>query len=854
MKHPEFPVRSDSTANGKKNAKGRSKGNGKGKGPRKGRKRAAIVWLFFVALFAIVIAVVGYLLVILNGQRILAANINKLELDEALVIVDRSGIEVAKMSVDAGNREYVPFAEIPELVQDAFIATEDKRFYEHAGIDLFGIGRALVKDVIARSAVEGASTITQQLAKNLFLNADKTLFRKGTEASIALALEQQRSKQEILELYLNRIYFGKGQYGLKTAAKYYFDVTDLNDLELWQIATLAAMPKAPNTYNPINNPEKSLERRKVVLKLMYDQGLITEKEKDEAGAVVYEPSKTSAQANEKKSKYLTFVDYVLDEALEKTGLTEEELRRKGYTITSTIDTKAQSAMEKEFANDDRFEKSVDERKVQGAMVIMNQHDGSLVAMVGGRDYVAQGWNRVTKQRQPGSSFKPIIDYGPALETGQYFPWSTVKDVKQCFGDYCPSNSNGNYLGDISMERAVKESRNLSAVWLLNEIGIGTGLGFAEKLGIKLDSEDRNLSIALGGLTRGVTPLQMARAYSAFANGGILHEPHSILKIVDSRGKTIYEFDDASGERVMNEYTSYYMTDLLKGVVQKGGTGTRAAVSGRTVVGKTGTTQAGIPNFRTSYNRDVWFVGYTPELTAAVWFGYDETDKDHLLKQSSGQAAAMFSAVMSEALKGYEKRSFPEPSGVKEPEETPTLDAVTGFAATYAPETVSVELRWTPVEGEGLTYRVYRKGDDEGEFRMLAESAFPEVDDFSILPDRTYTYYVTAYSASDKLESEPSAQATVVIDSGLETTPPSGDDGEITPPGTEFPGGTEEPPTEIVIPGETPTPPPTDTQEPPVQTETPPEGETPDEPPVQSSEAPLGEEANITPDNEVPPPA
>ncbi|MFC4304766.1 transglycosylase domain-containing protein [Cohnella boryungensis] len=799
MNQPGVPGQTGSMERSKRAVKGKGSGGGKGKGkgPRKGRKKAALVWLFFVVLFAIVCAVVGYLLVILNGQRILSANINKLNLDKASIVYDAKGTEIAKLYVAEGNREFVPFSEIPKLLQDAFVATEDKRFYSHSGVDLLGIGRALVKDVIARSAVEGASTITQQLAKNLFLNADKTIFRKGTEASIALALEQQKSKQEILELYLNRIYFGKGQYGVKTAAKYYFGVTDLEKLKLWQIATLAGIPKAPGVYNPVSNPEKSMERRAVVLKLMFDQGLITEEEKEAAAKVVYKPSSSSSR----DAKYLTFVDYVVDEAQERTGLSEEELRSAGYKITTTIDTKAQTAMEKEFANNERFEKSVDETKVQGAMVVMNQHDGSLVAMVGGRDYEMQGWNRVTKQRQPGSSFKPIIDYGPAIETGNYFPWTTVEDVKRCFGDYCPSNSNRNqYLGSIPMSQAIKESRNVSAVWLLNEIGIGKGLDFAAKLGIELDKEDRNLSVALGGLTHGVTPLQMVRAYGAFANGGKLQDPHSILKIENSKGDVIYEFK-SSAKQVMDENTSYYVTELLKGVVQKGGTGTRAAVGGRTVVGKTGTTQAGIPNYKTSKNRDVWFVGYTPELTAAVWFGYDKTDKQHLLDGSSGQAAAMFSAVMSKVLEGYEKKSFPTPSGLKEEEK---LDGVTGLMAAYSPESVSVELNWSPVAGDGITYKVYRKGDGESEFKMLAEIGETAYDDLALLPEQTYTYYVTAYQASKKLESEPSEQIAITITTDLEVTPPpsEGEEGGESPSPSE-PGGSSEPPIEIVVPGETP---------------------------------------------------
>ncbi|WP_027084809.1 PBP1A family penicillin-binding protein [Cohnella panacarvi] len=788
------------------------KGRKKGKRPP-GSKKRALIWLFFILLFAVVLAVVGYLLVILNGERILTANINKLNLDTASIVVDRNGKEVAKLYVSEGNREFVPIGEMPKLLTDAFVATEDKRFYEHSGIDLLGIGRALVKDVIARSAVEGASTITQQLAKNLFLNADKTLFRKGTEASIALALENHKSKDEILELYLNRIYFGKGQYGVKTAAKYYFNVSDLNKLEIWQIATLAGIPKAPNVYNPLSNPERSMERRAVVLKLMLDQGLITEKERDAAAKVEFNP-KNVKEAN---GKYRSYLDYVIEEAKDKTGLTEEELRSSGYTIKTTIDTKAQTAMETAFANDSLFETSKDGTKAQAAMVIMDQHDGAIVAMLGGRDY--QGYNRVTERRQPGSAFKPIAVYGPAIESGKFFPWSTVQDVKQCFNGYCPTNSNGKnkYRGEIPMSLAIKESRNVSAVWLLNEIGVKTGTAFANNLGIKLEPDDRNLAMALGGLTYGATPLQMAGAYAAFANGGKLQDPHSVLSITDRYGDEVYVYKAPKAERVMSETTAYYLTELMKGVVQKGGTGVNAAISGRTVAGKTGTTQ----NPNGPGNRDIWFVGYTPEWTAAVWTGFDKTDATHHLSTSSGEAAKMFSAVMSKALDGKKKLSFPVPDNLKEEEKLPGID---GLMAAYSETTRSVHLEWTKAEGEGLTYKIYRKEASEAGFGELGEVPDTVLDDMTIEPGKTYTYYVTAYQAAKKLESEPSEQATLDIPAGEEivTPPPAGEGGEggeDVPPietpteSPEVPGNEGEDGGGIVPPVESPPPSPDGSQSP-----------------------------------------
>lgn len=760
------------------------------KPPRKRSGKKGFIWLFFILVIGVLCAVAGYLLVILNGERILSQNLNKFNLDQASVITDKDGKQVAKLYVAEGNREVAPIGQIPQLVKDAFVATEDRRFYEHNGVDVFSIGRALVKDIMSRSAKEGASTITQQVARNLFLNADKTLFRKATEASIALAMERRLSKDEILELYLNRIYFGRGQYGIKTAAKYYFnkDITSKDksqQLEIWEIATLAAMPKAPETYNPVKNPEKSKERRAVVLAIMQEEGLITAEQAEKAKQVDYDPSvvpKTSQQ-------YQSFIDYVVEEAQDVTGLGEEELLSGGFTIRTTIDTNAQKAMEDAFRNDENFEESKDEIPMQGAMIIMNQHDGSILAMVGGRDYERQGWNRVTKPRQPGSSFKPIASYGPALETGQYFPWSILRDDKTCYdnGKYCPTDSNKvKYIGPVTMSQAVKESRNQPAVWLLNEIGVKKGLEFAKNLGFNLDPEkDRNLAIALGGLTNGVSPLEMARAYAAFANGGTLQEPHTILSIANARGNVVYEYKEPKAKQVMSPETAYYVTQVLQEVTKPGGTGTRARISGRVVAGKTGTTQHGIPGLKSSANRDVWFVGYTPELTAAVWMGYDSTDKDHLVRKSSGQAAAMFANVMSKALEGKKKRSFPKPEGVID--KKPEL-AVTDLTAAYDPASVSVSLTWKVENaGEGTIFKVYRKSDLDADFLPLAETAEPQFDDYAIFPDLTYTYYVTAYDPKTKQESKPSEQASVTIVSGTESPFPPPLDG--IPPGSDpgFPG-------------------------------------------------------------------
>lgn len=759
-------------------------GNGSGNGGNRNRNRNSGLqrpkrkwtwkktwWLlFFTVAIAIFAAVGGYLFILLNGERLMKEykDADMLQLAEASTILDRHGNEIAKIGTSESNREVVEADEIPEMLADAFIATEDQRFWTHSGVDLWSIGRAMVKDIMAGSMVEGGSTITQQLAKNMFLTSDKTLFRKATEVSIALALENHFTKKEIITMYLNRIYFGKGAYGVKAAANKYFGVSDLNDLEIWQMATLAAIPKAPSHYNPISNPEKSKGRRAVVLKLMYDQGYITMAEMEEAKAIDYEPIHTGDEGESGKTTnnapYQSFIDYMIQEVEDTTGLSEDQLYRGGYTITTTMDSNAQNVMYQQYNNDSNFEESKDEVKSQSSMVITDHSSGAIIAMIGGRDYERKGLNRVTVKRQPGSSFKPIVSYAPAVETGEWFPWSTLRDDKECFGDYCPTDLGSNkYVGAIDMETALKKSTNLPAVWLLNEIGLKTGYEFAEKLGITFaeDKKDYNLSLALGGMTEGVTPIEMAEAYNTFANGGNYYPSYTIKQIADRNDKVVFSYSIPKPQRVMSEQTAYYMTQMMQEVVNSG-TGTKAQMN-RPVAGKTGSTQHSVPGYSGSGSRDFWFVGYTPEWTAAVWMGYDKTDKDHVLLGSSGQPAALFSKIMSEALKGIEQKQFPKPGGVKEEEVQKPNDTVSGLQASYSEDTKTVSLQWNAASGDDVVYHLYRKSSsDEQYVKLLSDLQVTNAEDIGVFAGQTYTYYVTSSSKDNPDESARSNEVSVTI--------------------------------------------------------------------------------------------
>ncbi|GIP19954.1 transglycosylase domain-containing protein [Paenibacillus sp. J22TS3] len=725
----------------------------KGKGKKKVTTKRVLWTMFFTMAFAIICAVGGYIFLSLNGEKILKENEDKLTIYETSKVYDRSGNLMGELSIN--KSEPVSIDQIPKLLQEAFVATEDKRFYEHSGVDLWSIGRAAVKDIVARSKVEGGSTITQQLAKNMFLSRDKTFFRKATEVSIAMALERNLTKDAILEKYLNRIYFGQGSYGIKAASQRYFGKSDLKTLDLWEIATLAALPKGPSAYNPISNPELSKTRRGVVLDLMFEQGYISAADRDKAKAVNYDYTPPKKSQN-----FLAFKDFVMKEAEAKTGLTEDQLNRGGYKIYTTMDKQAQLAVEKAFADDDNFEKSKDDKQVQAAAVIMNHQNGSLIALLGGRDYQRKGFSRVEARRQPGSAFKPIVSFAPALDTKKFTTDSYLSNEKQCFGNYCPSNLHG-YSKTISMRQALEESANIPAVWLLNQVGVKTGVEYAKKMGITMDDRDTNLAVALGGLTKGTNTLEMAEAFSVFANGGYHYPAYSIKSIQGPDGKDVYTYNAPKGEEVISPDTAYYMTDMLEQVVTSG-TGKRASLGARPVAGKTGTTQHGIKGLKSSRNRDAWFVGYTPEWTASIWMGYDNPDKDHLLKGSSGQSAALFAAIMKDALKDVPIKDFPVPKDLQEKkkEEVKKPTTVSGVAGAYNQDTGTVLLSWKGVDIPNVKYRVYRKEASEADFTQLLETNSASAEDVTVIPNTSYEYYVTFVDPATGLESERSGSATV----------------------------------------------------------------------------------------------
>lgn len=621
------------------------------------KKRKFWKGVIFSSLLLFILTLAG------TSYWISSLDVSKLQspLAQPTFIYDRNGTKISELS--SSKIEPVSLDKISEHAKNAVIAVEDRRFYTHQGVDLWSIFRALVRDLKSGDFSEGGSTITQQLAKNLFLPSDKTISRKIKEAGYAIKIELTLSKEQILEAYLNQIYFGEGRWGIQEASRYYYG-KNASQLNLEESAMLAGLLKGPSIYNPINDKEKALERRNIALSLMYDQGLISSEEYENARiAPITLRTKPLVDLS---GKYAPYIDYVIEEAIARYGFTQDQILTGGLQIYTQMDVNVQKATEDVYRDNRFFPAGKSDQIVQSGIAIIDQHTGGIRGLVGYRGESAfRQFNHASQlKRQPGSIFKPLSVYGPALEKG-YRPNTLLYDGPLNIDGYSPKDWDYQTRGWVTMQEAIENSWNIPAVWLLNEIGIDSGLAFAQKAGIPLDAkEDKHLSLALGGLSDGVSPLQMAQAYSGFANGGVMNKAFAITKITSSNG---YVLAEAKPEPVQltNSHNAYTMTLLLQNVV-KNGTAKNATLGTRPVAGKTGSVElpatsefSGI----TKGQKDVWFVGYTPELTAAVWMGYDKTDRNHYLTSSGGSnPAIVFREVLSRSLKNTPVKPFEVPAG------------------------------------------------------------------------------------------------------------------------------------------------------------------------------------------------
>ncbi|MGG0655619.1 PBP1A family penicillin-binding protein [Rummeliibacillus pycnus] len=693
----------------------------KNKGPRepkgpKGPKRSLIkkIIIAILALFIAIFAIGATVFAIYAAQAP--------KLDEELLkdpvsskFYDANG----KVFYTMGDqqREHVNYEDIPVGMRDAIIATEDSRFFEHHGIDFIRLGGSVLANFRYGFGAQGGSTLTQQVIKNSFLTGEKTLKRKAQEAYLSVQLEREYSKEEIFEMYFNKVLMSGRIYGFGTAAKYFYG-KDLKDLTLDEEALLAGMPQAPNAYNPFKNPERAEKRRNIVLGLMYQHKKITKEQMEAAQKVDVKKGllPESKRKTASTSKYDAYIDVVLKELAENG---DEKALEEGVNVYTTLDPNAQKIVEKTMNNAANFPT----KDIQAGLSVIDTQTGAIVAVGGGRDYGPErGFNyaEALTNRQPGSTMKPLIDYGPAIENLKWSTGKTIVDEPMTYTgtDQQINNFDHQYKGTITIRQALYNSRNIPAVKTFKEVGTDKTKAFVKNLGI--DANNITESDAIGGGKITLSPIEMAGAYAAFGNNGIYTKPHAIKKIVYRDGKTAKSYTP-DPVPAMSDYTAYMVTDMLRDVVgyKYGASGTAAGIPGLDVAGKTGTTNYSSQQFSDyglpdSAVPDSWFAGYTSKYSIAVWSGYADykvpitTSAERVLPQQ------LFRTVMSQISAYTQTPNFQQPNSVVrvgnelyvkgqqpvsytppvENKDNQKLNAPTGLKASYDANSKAINLTWS----------------------------------------------------------------------------------------------------------------------------------------------------------------
>ncbi|MET3558252.1 penicillin-binding protein 2A [Streptococcus rupicaprae] len=583
-------------------------------------------WLFFLAKTA-------------NVEDLQAA------LQATTIIYDKDSVEAGSLSGQKGT--YVELDAISDYMEQAVIATEDRTFYQNSGINFSRFALAIL--TFGKSG--GGSTITQQLAKNAYLTQEQTVTRKAKEFFLALELTKKYSKDEILAMYLNNAYFGSGVWGVEDASLKYFGVS-ASQLSLSQAATLAGMLKGPEIYNPYYSLQNAINRRDTVIQVMVDAGYIDQATADESAAVDMS-SQLQDDYTGRSSKYVypSYFDAVINEAISRYGLKESDIVNSGYRIYTALDQNYQANMQAVYNEDSLFPVAYsDGEMAQSASVALDPKTGAVRALVGrvnsSENFVYRSFNYATQsERSPGSTIKPLVVYTPAIAAG----WSPEKELDNTtttYGDYTLDNYAGSRTetGTAPMYQALAQSLNLPAVATLNQLGIDKAFTYGKKFGLKMDKVPQALGVALGG---GVVtnPLEMAQAYSAFANQGVMHDAHLILRIETANGRVLKNHQSTK-TKVMDSSVAQKMTSMMLGTFSNG-TGVYAAPYNYIMAGKTGTTET---SFDPNVASDQWVIGYTPDVVISSWLGFSKTDETHYLEgSSSNQASAIFQTVANSIL-------------------------------------------------------------------------------------------------------------------------------------------------------------------------------------------------------------
>ncbi len=532
-------------------------------------------------------------------------------------VIDRYG-DIKGKIIDVKN--------LPAHVTNAVLATEDRRFYSHFGMDLKGFARALFVNITRGGFVQGGSTITQQLAKNLFLSRDRTLKRKIQELVLSFQLEHELTKDEILSAYLNRVYLGSGAYGIDGAARVYFNKS-AEELNIREAATIAGLLKAPSRYSPNSNPELSSQRTKTVMQAMVDAGYMTQDDLESYKVIPPTPRRKPSSG----SSVRYFTDHIVSQLDDLIGAIDSDI-----TVETTLNQVTQQKMEESITK--AILKYGPQNNVEQAAGIFMRLDGAIVAMMGGKDYQKSQFNRTTEAyRQPGSSFKPIV-YLTALENG--FTMNSLVNDQKLTGRYRPKNFGGKYMGPVSLKTSLTNSLNTVAVQLMRAVGVSKVIDMSRRLGITADLEP-NLSTALG--SSGVPMIQMVTAYTILGRGGSAVDPYSIKKVLDKDGKTLYERTPPQTIRNVVEKNNIAQINAMMRSVILNGTG-RGALLPYPAAGKTGTSQ--------DY-RDAWFIGFTDKYAGAIWFGNDDNSPTKKLTGGSAPAQVWKQVMLNAQAQGGE---------------------------------------------------------------------------------------------------------------------------------------------------------------------------------------------------------
>ncbi|WP_010095848.1 PBP1A family penicillin-binding protein [Ornithinibacillus scapharcae] len=699
-----------------------------------------------------------------------------------------------ELIADLGNfkRTKITYEDLPQVLIDAVTATEDARFFEHSGIDLRRIGGAVIGNIRNGFGSEGASTITQQVVEKSFLPPDKKIKYKVQEQWLALKLEQDYSKQQILEMYLNKIFYGANAYGVAKAAETYFGKTDLHDLTLPEAAILAGLPQRPTAYNPFVNPDFTKERMKTVLKLMVRHGKITQAEADEALEVDI-PSLLVTDRPE-SNPYDAFIQQVEKEVEEK--LDGADIYSDGLEIYTTLDKGAQDHVELLLSNSENNPVAFPNEDLHAGMVVIDSKSGAIRAIGGDRNY-QNGWNyAIQGGSQAGSAFKPIVAYGPAIEYNKMSTYHQIDDDKpfEISGSDGKAirNWNRKYQGWMTARYALQESLNVPAVKVLLETGYDNSKKFGNKLGIEFVKGNPQLTDAIGGAETVVNPLQLAGAYQAFANEGIRYEPYAVTKVVLPDDKTVELTPEP--EIAMSDYTAYMISDMLKTALNQGSSGGPARVPGLPLAAKTGTTNIeGVEGAK-----DSWIAGYSTNYTTAIWVGYDEGKRT--MNDEKWIAHSLFKNLMTDLHKDVETSDFVKPDSVvevavekgsnpaalpsehtpesqivtelfvkgTEPKETSEkfdkLDPVANLKAEYSEGNNSIIVEWDYDSEEDVSFEVSASVDG-GEMQVLSSTQDKKLEITEVSPGASYTIQVVAVLNEDEESRSDPATVSVSLEGG-----------------------------------------------------------------------------------------